>query len=164
MRRHKNGCCGGSHSSSNHGSGCCSRANCRGCRGGGSGSGGSILKFSGRVSSLDAGVSTTYLADPSTQTGTSLTPQGYPIGVARTFDTLAVNLGTTLAGNQSIVVNVLKNGAPTGLTVAFSGAGPTSGVVIGNQASVDFAATDKLDLQAITTGVTGFAELSATLQ
>lgn len=127
-----------------------------------------LLKFTGRSGTGEFG-STAYLADPGV--GPSVAALGvapnYPVGETFSATTLSVNLLTPTPPGVTLVVEVLKNGAPlpVPLFVAYGGANPLSGfrrAVLG--APLAYAIGDTFDIRAVVVGLlTTPLSISATL-
>lgn len=94
----------------------------------------------------------------------------YPLGSARTFTKLTVNLLGPLVviapppTPQTVVVTLLKNGLATGLTVTFTAPVGSPPNVLSASLPVAFSPNDTLDMQVSASFLTSGIFLSATLE
>jgi hypothetical protein len=97
-----------------------------------------------------------YLADTGIGiVGPSATPVAYPVAIARSLRSLAVNMfGFVVNPGGSIVFEVLQNGVPVpALSVAY-GPGP-AGILTVTSLPIPYAIGDTFDLRVTATDITG---------
>jgi hypothetical protein len=117
-----------------------------------------LLKFSGTLTP-GAGV-TRWYADASPDGGDTASI-GYPLPRGVTFSDIYLNLRTNTSDQPSNYA-ILKNGAPTALSLLNQPAGST-GVVHHGSEAVDFAINDRLDFSAQSAAANGAITFSAML-
>jgi hypothetical protein len=128
----------------------------------------SVLKFSGVASPLAPdGIS--YLTDFGVGLSSPTpTPPSYPAPVDFTVIGMAVNLLTAVPQGGTIIVDLLKNGAPTGFVLSYTAGPGGKAFSTGDFGPVDFLGQptlDTFDIQVTVTGITAQLpfDLSVTL-
>lgn len=139
----------------------CGQSNCSGCgKSKHATKAVSLLKFSGRTPSSSEGATiTSYLADVGRGAPAAILvdPVEYPTPEIVAFRSFSVNLVTPLPANTTATIAVLKNGTLiSGLTVAFGGTNPTSGVqrvTLSSPATLGANVSDVFSVRVVTTGI-----------
>jgi hypothetical protein len=115
-----------------------------------------LLKFSGVAApSINSTPLISYLADAGVGVGTVpiiTTAPSYPVAIPHNLQNLSTNVQFTLSAGLTLVIQLLKNGAPVAGFLTTYGAGD-SGIKSVATAEVPFAIGDTLDLRVTTTGV-----------
>ena len=123
--------------------------------------GGGLIPFANLITpSLD--LTTTYLNDAGVGVASPLIPNGYPVPVPRTFTGLAVNVQNVvdIPPGGVVTFTVLRNGAPTALSVTY---GPGSPAVQIDTAVEPYVAGDTYDIQVDASGITVALNVAANI-
>lgn len=119
---------------------------------GSTGINGQIFKFSGVLVTSNVSTVTGYLPDLGNNGASpaNSSPISYPTPVAFSITSLSVTaLATPGVSGQTITVNVLKNGAGTGLAVTFLSPFSNGTVRSDTVSPISYAVGDKLDVQVV---------------
>ena len=108
-----------------------------------------VLAFSGLINA--AANTTTYFANGGRDVAADLDPHAYPVDEAFTLETIAANVDTALPDDAVVVVSLMRNGAPTGISVTYE-EGDSGILVSSNGAPVEYLPGDTYGLTATVTG------------